>query len=71
MAVQIGFHDLERHQPAQGDVLGTENKSHAAAAQKAQDAVIAQPADLVRLKRRQQKGIGSRPFLGILGVCRG
>ena len=56
----IGLHDLEGDRAAQGDVFRLKHVAHAALAQQAKDAIVAEPADLVRLDGGQQKGIAFR-----------
>jgi hypothetical protein len=56
---------LERDVPLEAQVLGQEDDAHAAGPQPLQDAVIPQPADLVRAQGRRQEGV-RRPVGGLL-----
>jgi hypothetical protein len=49
------LHHLQGHRPLEGDILGLKDQAHAAGPEHLQDAVQAEPADLIRLLRRRQE----------------
>lgn len=56
VAAHLGPHYLQRDGAGELDVLGEKDEPHASLAEQPKHAVVAEPADLVRLHRRQEEG---------------
>src|SRR5579884_1093942 len=55
--MHLRIHDLEGHRTQQRQIFRLEDEAHAALAQQTQHPIVTQPADLIRLLRREEKRI--------------